>query len=65
MITIEQAFASAKKKHHKRKNKVTIIGILNAVSFHMALVGHGITDYLWYDIEFGTNAAEYEYTFIY
>lgn len=50
---------------HKRKNKVTIIGILNAVSFHFALVAHGITDYLWYDIEFGTNAAEYEYTFIY
>jgi len=52
-------------KHHKRKNKVTIVGILNAVAFHCQLVAHGVTDYLWYDIEFGTNPNEYEYTFIY
>lgn len=52
-------------KHHKRKNRVTIKGICNAVSFHAHLVAKGITDYLWFDIEFGTNPAEYEYTFIY
>lgn len=52
-------------KHHKRKNKVTIIGICNAVSFHFKLARAGIVDYLWYDIEFGNNPAEYEYTFIY
>lgn len=38
---------------------------MNAVSFHFCLVAHGINDYIWYDIEFGTNPAEYEYTFIY
>ena len=52
-------------RHHKRKNRVTIIGIVNAVKFHCHLMAKGINDYLWYDIEFGTNPAEYEYTFIY
>ena len=51
-------------KHHKRKNRLTIQGIINAVSFAQFLAQKGV-DYLWYDIEFGTNPAEYEYTFIY
>ncbi len=52
-------------KHHKRKNRLTIIGIVNAVSFHLFLVSKGVTDYLCYDIEWGNNPADYEYTFIY
>jgi hypothetical protein len=52
-------------KHKKRKEKVTIIGILNAVEFHFRLVAAGIDDYLWYDIEFGNDPSQYEYNFIY